>query len=122
MTVGQRIIQILKDRGIQQIELARYLGASQSTVNGWNLKNRNPTSEYIIPICEFLKVTPTYLLTGEEDEKTDYTASNDERKLLKCYRQLPPELKSKLLGYAGGMCDTYLDSLNEKRSYESKIS
>lgn len=122
MTVGQRIIQILKDRGIQQIELARYLGASQSTVNGWNLKNRNPTSEYIIPICEFLKVTPTYLLTGEEDEKTDYTTSNDERKLLKCYRQLPPELKSKLLGYAGGMCDTYLDSLNEKRSYESKIS
>ncbi len=122
MTVGQRIIQILKDRGIQQIELARYLGASQSTVNGWNLKNRNPTSEYIMPICEFLKITPTYLLTGVEDEKTDYVTSNDERKLLKCYRQLPPELKLKLLGYAGGMCDTYLDPLNEKKLHESKNS
>jgi repressor LexA len=122
MTVGQRIIQILKDRGIQQIELARYLGASQSTVNGWNLKNRNPTSEYIMPICEFLKITPTYLLTGVEDDESDYTSSNDERKLLKYYRQLPVELKNKLLGYAGGMCDTYLDSLDERKSYESRIS
>ena len=70
MTITDRLFLLLKERGKSQRELAAYLKTGSSTVSGWREDNRNPSLNMVVPICEFLGVSPLYLLTGEED-KTD---------------------------------------------------
>lgn len=116
MTPGQRILDTIKRKNLNQRTVAIALGIPYSTLNGWRHPDRNPSCDYIIPLCEYLGVTPQYILTGEETANTNFTLSHDEKKLIGYYRQLPESMQLRLLGYAGGMCDTYLTAQNEKDS------
>lgn len=75
MTVGQRVLEILSKKNKTMSQLARHLGTTPSTINGWKQPNRNPSSEILIPICEFLDVSVMYLLTGEKE----YTNKEEKR-------------------------------------------
>lgn len=65
MSTGARVLKTLSKQGKTMSELANYLGTAPSTINGWKKENRNPSSEIIIPICEFLNISVMYILTGE---------------------------------------------------------
>lgn len=78
MSTGARVLKTLSKQGKTMSDLANYLGTAPSTINGWKQKNRNPSSEIIIPICEFLNVSVMYILTGEpqyEDIPFEKTAN-----------------------------------------------
>ena len=68
MSIGERVLYLLKMQGKTQKELAEATGAGKSTVGQWKEPNRNPSSELIVPICRFLGVSVNYLLTGEDSE------------------------------------------------------
>ena len=57
MRIGERVHFFLEQKGKNQAQLAEYLGTSRSTINGWKQPNRNPSSELIVPICEFLGIS-----------------------------------------------------------------
>ena len=95
MTIGERILQLLKDKGLKQKDLASHLNTKPSTVNGWNQPNRNPSSELIIPICEFLGVSPEFLLTGKEKVST---VSISDAEWLSLIHKLPPETQRDFMG------------------------
>ncbi|UKI15865.1 MAG: helix-turn-helix domain-containing protein [Ruminococcus sp.] len=59
-----------------------FLGVGSSTVNNWIKLDRSIPSEYIIPICEFIGITPYLLLTGKE-EPPSAGLSDDEAELFK---------------------------------------
>lgn len=67
MTIGERVLTTIAEKGLKQGDLAKHLGTKPSTISGWKQPNRNPSSEVIVPICEFLGVSEHFLLTGEED-------------------------------------------------------
>ena len=78
MSTGARVLKTLSKQGKTMSDLANHLGTAPSTINGWKQKNRNPSSEIIIPICEFLNVSVMYILTGEpqyEDIPFEKTAN-----------------------------------------------
>lgn len=95
MKIGERIIHLLKEKRKKQVDLANYLNVSPSTINGWANANKNPASETIIPICEFLEVSPEYLLTGIE--KSSPLLRDDELELLKYYNALPELERGRVL-------------------------
>ena len=66
MNVAQRIFELLKIKNKKQSELAEYVGISKAAISDWKGKGTNPTTEYLVKICEFLNVSLDYLLTGEE--------------------------------------------------------
>lgn len=66
LRIGERVFTLLEQKGHTQSELAAFLSTSRSTINGWKKENRNPSSELIVPICEFLGVSVEFLLTGKE--------------------------------------------------------
>lgn len=95
MTIGNRVLVLLRENGLKQKDLAEYLHTKPSTVNGWKAENRNPSSDMIIPICEFLSVSPVFLLTGKQEEDP---CSNNE--LAGVARKLSPTGQKELLDYA----------------------
>lgn len=64
MTVGDRIIQIMHNKGIKQIEMSRRTGISQSCIADWKSKSTSPAANKIMSICEVLECTPEELLKG----------------------------------------------------------
>lgn len=111
MNIGNRVLELLKQKQLKQKDLAEYLNTGSSTINGWKSQNRNPSSDMIIPICEFLDITPEYLLTGEEksNDKSNYLSSED-RELLKMIHELPADVRAEIKGEIKG----YLKRMREE--------
>jgi len=85
----------MKEKKLKSNELARVLGVRPSVISSWKTRNTNPPSENIIQICEFLNVTPTYLLKGVEEIKP-YCFSEEEVDLLDKYSLLTEKNKGKV--------------------------
>lgn len=96
MSIGERVLVLLKQQGKKQRELAASIGAGESTVSQWKDRNRNPSSEMILPICEFLGCSVSYLLTGEESSQP--VMSDLDAELLKWLHMLNEETQRDFLG------------------------
>ena len=68
MTVGQRVFELLKQRGMTQKEFSEKTGIATTTISDWRKKNTNPGSDKILLICAALEVTPEYLLSGVSED------------------------------------------------------
>ena len=101
------ILDIMKSKNKKQSALCAYLNINASTVTNWKSRNTDPPAKYIIPICEFLEVSPYYLLTGEERE---HTLPKDEQELLDCYKRLPEREKQRLIGRASAFAEVYSEN------------
>ena len=66
MSIINNLLSILEKKELTQTDLCNAINVNTSTVTNWKTRNTDPPSRYIIPICEFLGVTPEYLLTGTE--------------------------------------------------------
>lgn len=88
MRIGERVFYLLKQQNLTQTQLANSLNTATSTINGWKNNNRNPSSEYIIPICEFFNVSTEYLLTGKESTQQNTNLTENEEEMLSLFSQL----------------------------------
>ena len=61
----------------------------------WKTRGTDPPAKYIIPICEFLKISCEFLLTGKE--KTS-TVSISDAEWLSLIHKLPPETQRDFMG------------------------
>ncbi len=66
MKISENLVNAIKLRKSTQKELAQNIGVPTSTVNNWIRLDRSIPAEQIIPICEFLRISPYLLLTGSE--------------------------------------------------------
>lgn len=90
MNICQNLSHIIKEKKITQKALSKQLGVPTSTINNWIKLNRSIPSEFIIPICEFLDITPYLLLTGE-NVSSKSVLGPDEQELLDIYNSLSPK-------------------------------
>lgn len=67
-TLGKRISDLLKIRGMQQKELAERIGLNEATMSRYISGDRDPKPEVIANIATALHTTSDYLLGIERDE------------------------------------------------------
>ena len=109
MTIGERVIDIIRDRGMTQKEFSEKTGIPQSTMSSWKGKKQNPSIDKLKVICDVLRVDPYYLLSGTESNETlknDYVMvykDNDEYQLLIEYRKLDHDSNSRIQGYLAAL-------------------
>jgi len=109
MTIGERVIDLIRDRGMTQKEFSEKTGIPQSTMSSWKGKKQNPSIDKLKVICDVLRVDPYYLLSGTESNETlknDYVMvykDNDEYQLLIEYRKLDHDSKSRIQGYLAAL-------------------
>lgn len=107
MTISERILKVLKDRNMTQIEFAKQVGIATSTISEWKKKKTNPAADKIMNICNVLQITPEQLLTGKgiEDEEEIAAASPESRftpydiQLIEDFHGLKEEQQKRLVAY-----------------------
>ena len=71
---SKRLKALMEEHGIQQNELAKILGVSESTVGKWILLKSIPRMGIIQKLADYFGVGKSYLLE-EKAEKTDFISS-----------------------------------------------
>ena len=108
MTVGQRVFELLKQKGMTQKEFSERTGIATTTISDWRKKNTNPGSDKILLICAALEVTPEYLLSGVSEDSDrgrnkEYVVipkNTEERLLIEVFGKMDFEERKQLLAYA----------------------
>lgn len=77
MEIMNRILELLQYNHLTQTDICNYLGIKTNVFTTWKKRGTDPPTKYIIQICDFLNVTPEYLLTGtERSNNTNISNSN----------------------------------------------
>ena len=66
MSIGQRIIELRKEKNVSQIQLARALSVSRQAVSKWENDLSSPDSLKMIKLAEVLDTDVEYLTTGRQ--------------------------------------------------------
>ena len=61
--IAKMLQQIMEERGISQTELARQIGVTRPSINGW-LNGSVPSEGNLEVLCKFLNVEPSFLKYG----------------------------------------------------------
>lgn len=70
-TLGQRLKLLVKEKGLEQQEVAVLLGLKTSTFNGYAGDKREPSIKYLVKFAEYFGVSIDYL-TGYSDIRNPY--------------------------------------------------
>lgn len=89
MTFGKRLRKSRKEKGFTQIELAKILKVSNSSISDWENDKNKPDITTVEFICGALDITPSYLLGVKNEDKP--TLSNKDAIWLKKIHLLYPE-------------------------------
>jgi transcriptional regulator with XRE-family HTH domain len=63
---GKKLVDLRKQRGISQEELAIDLGVSQSTISNYELGTTKPDTDLLKKICDYFNVPITYMFSDEK--------------------------------------------------------
>lgn len=115
MTIGERVLELIHDRGMTQKEFSEITGIPQSTMSSWKGKKQNPGMDKLQVICDVLKIDPYYLVSGtkvNESVNADYILvyrdNKEEYDLMVEYRKLNEDNKRRIEGYIQALMEMQL--------------
>ena len=86
-----RISTLLKEKGMFEKDLVAYLGLAKGTYTNWKTNRSDSYLHFLKEICEFLDVTPNYLLLGDDGitvAKGEDIFSKEEMSMISKFRKL----------------------------------
>ena len=90
---GDKIKQARLALGYSAEQVAAHLGVSPATIYRYeNGDIAKLPSKHIVPLAQFLCISPASLMDWDEDEAEDFTHEQDKRlnQILSMYNSLPP--------------------------------
>ena len=67
MTIGERLLNLRKERNLSQEELANELNVSRQSISKWETNQSMPDFDKIVSLCKYFNITTDELLTGNKD-------------------------------------------------------
>lgn len=118
MEFSDKILNCIKDCGIQPSVLAREIGIDKSTFSKWKSK---PTSkldlDILVKIASYLNLSIDNIILDKTNNTKKTSENNilsyDEAELLKYYKQLPEKEKNRLIGRAEAIADMCSEAASE---------
>lgn len=66
MSLGQRLIELRKEKKLSQEEVAGKLNVTRQTVSKWETDQSTPDFDKILPLCELYGISTEELITGKK--------------------------------------------------------
>ena len=86
--VLNRILDTMKEKGVNQQEVSQYLGLGNGVFTKWKYDNGKSYMKHLNKIAEYLGVSRTYLLNGINEVEKDEELTQKEQKLVEAFREL----------------------------------
>ena len=71
MSLGERLVELRKEKHLSQEEVAYKLNVTRQTVSKWETDASSPDFDKIMPLCELYGITSDELLTGCKEENEE---------------------------------------------------
>lgn len=119
--IGERIILLRTNKGINQAEMAKSLNISPSVMNRIELGTRAIRDYELIAIANFLKVSSDYILgidikdTNINPSSNIFMVNKQEQDLIKKYRKLSNKVKDKIEARIEAEYDIVMENEQEAR-------
>lgn len=68
MTLGQRLYEMRRGKGLSQEQAAEILGVTRQTISKWESDQTTPDFDKILPLCELYNISTDELLKGESKQ------------------------------------------------------
>lgn len=102
MTICERMFEIMDKKGVTSYQIGKTLGLAKSTLSNWKSRNTDPPAQYLVPICNLLHCSVSYLLTGQDETETEKAPvpgiSENGCEMLELFEQLPEREQILLIG------------------------
>ena len=67
MTIGERLLNLRKEKNLSQEDLANELNVSRQSISKWETNQSMPDFDKIVSLCKYFNITTDELLTGNKD-------------------------------------------------------
>lgn len=94
-TIGERLKSLRKQHGTNQAKLGTIAGVSASAVCSWEKGKTNPTTDKLILICQYYKISVNYLIGG--DSRREAKGLTKKEYLLELWDSLTPTEQTQVL-------------------------
>lgn len=112
--ISSRIDNLLTDKKIKKVDLARSIDIPVTTIKGW-IQGRVPSADAAVKVAKYFDVSVEWLVTGKEtDNQKEINISNEEMKLIQIFRNLNEADKNAVLTLATALESQY--SVSEQKS------
>lgn len=101
--IGERLLDLRKDAGLTQDELAAALKINKHSISAYERDKNEPSDALKIEIALYFHVSVDYLL-GMTDEPSPYAPANS---ILRLPRHFPAEAMQSLRDYAAFLAEQY---------------
>lgn len=77
MTLGQRLYEMRKAKGLSQEQVAELLGVTRQTVSKWETDQSTPDFDKILPLCQLFDISTDELISGKAKDDAFYDYNNN---------------------------------------------
>ena len=100
MSIGSRMKMRREELGITQTQLAEKIGVTKGAIGNYETDANSPKASMMYKIFEALQCDANYLYQDDMFDAASVMLPEDEREMLRLYKQLNQEGKEKLADYA----------------------
>lgn len=100
MSIGSRMKTRREELGMTQTQLAEKIGVTKGAVGNYETDANSPKASMMYRIFEALQCDANYLYQDDMFDAASVMLPEDEREMLRLYKQLNQEGKEKLVDYA----------------------
>lgn len=103
MEIGQRFIELRKQKNLTQEDISQQLNLTRSAISLWESNKRKPDADTLVQLADFYDVSVDYLLCRENSCQTIYPDSayaltTKEKNLLSTFKQLNKDNQDIVIG------------------------
>ena len=77
-TLGEKILELRRQKGLSQTELAKRMNISASAMCRWEKDDRTPAEEDLEKLAEFFGVSKEYLIGSDEVSEEEVASTSDQ--------------------------------------------
>ncbi len=96
MDFVDRIDEKLKEKNLKRVAMLEDIGVDTSIMTAWKKRGTIPSGDVCLKIARYLDVSPEWLLGGEERKGGEAVLSEEEKSILRQFKNLTEEQKSTL--------------------------